>query len=203
MQASDIWVEHNATQTLTNLIIIHKEHDRIYHRDIFSMEVDRKLAHLTLHLTKYTGRGIERILNGTWLPGKITVDEEVRLVVDALSVLLSLCGVVREVSLAGISEDVDLKTTNYWFRMAVLNGDLAKAVESRDHLEPLNARAVILTTIQRMLHLTLGVLSKGRKYAGVVDEYVARVREIESKSPLQQQVHGTIDNGYRREYAEH
>ena len=205
MKAEDIWVENDDAQTLMNLITIHKEHDRLYHRDIFFMEVDRKMAHLTLHLTKYTGQGIDRIVNarmhgGTDLLGDVAIAEEVRLVVDTLSVLLSIWGVLRYGTVMPISGSAIPEVTNYWSRMAVLNGQMAKAVESRDHLEPLDSRTLMVTTAQRMLYLTLGVLAKGRGYKGVVSEYVARVREIEGKSPIQQQVHGTIDNGYRREH---
>lgn len=198
MKAEDIWVKDNFAETVRNMLAVHDQHDSLYHRDIYNLETDRKLAHLTLHLTKYCGRGIQNVMDAP----AFTIREEIQTVVDTISVLLSLSNAIgwHNWERASLRGSLDSSTTNYWLQMAVLNGDLAKAVESRDHLEPLNARQKIDTTVQRMLHLTMSLARRSLGPRTMVDEYIKRVRSIENKMPLVQQVHGTIDNGYRREH---
>lgn len=197
MNATEIWVKDDFTATVRNMLAVHNQHDSLYHRDIYNLEIDRKLAHLTLHLTKYCGRGIRNVINAP----AFTVREEIQNVVDTISVLLSLSNAIgwhnwERASLRGSLAD---NTTNYWLQMTVLNGDLAKAVESRDHLEALDARQKIDTTVQRMLHLTMSLVRRSLGPRTMVDDYIKRIRSVEDKMPLVQQVHGTIDDGYRRE----
>jgi hypothetical protein len=128
------------TQTsLRTLQYEQQQHDEIAHRDVLSLPLDRRITHMVLHFSKYTGRLLSEEGRQTTRIERILVDTAIICLAsaNALGVRLAdqMTCEVAERPQGVLSEWLGI-------RLAVEAGRMAKACESLDHVEDLPYREI-------------------------------------------------------------
>lgn len=181
--------------------VLQKKHDEGYHRDIYHLSNPNRMRHFALHFAKYTGRLANRDLKEPDLLKmlKVTSTDTFIIVLSATDVLnLDLDKTMEEhfgkpkaPGVAGWVETVapsgpklELKALQEWWlhAMAAPTGRIAKAVESMDHIESLNARQVLVDALLTILESDL----VASKHLGIdlASETVSRWAEVAEKRVL-------------------
>lgn len=181
----------SAEDILLPLQKMQQAHDEVAHRDILSFDLYKRLKHMVLHFYKYAGR-IETARNaGDLLQLRRTlIDTFIICMASANAMNLSLGEAITEVAetsdLDSLAHELGKKrqSTDLFAEsvrtLVILGGQMAKAIESADHMERGDPRAVMETLTSQLTVAVLGILGH---LDGKLDSDVrARLRGVELKS---------------------
>jgi hypothetical protein len=150
-----------------------KKHDEEFHADIYYLPYPARMTHFVLHFAKYVGRfadlknddqeaakKMEQTLVDTFI---VTLSASDVLNLDFDERMAEMFGKPMKKTLAGWADlidhgdPMDLPQLREWWmsRMAVTTGKMAKALESLDHMEPINVRLILNDGLMEVLAATL------------------------------------------------
>lgn len=181
----------SAESILLPLQKMQQTHDEIAHRDILSFDLYKRLKHMVLHFYKYAGR-IESARGAGDLQQlrRTLIDSFIICMASANAMNLSLGEAIQE---KAESNDLDalaqqlgkaVRATDLFAEavrsLVVLGGQMAKAVESADHMERGNPRAEMEDLVVKLTVSVLGLLGhlKGELRKAVQE----RLHSVELKS---------------------
>lgn len=190
----------SANITLIDLQKRQQEHDKGFHQDIFNTPYPDRMNHYVLHFSKYVGRLSKQYSDEKRRREKLekTLADSIIVVLAAANTLnLDLrkelqdnCGIESEGATA-ISEELNQiddienpeEVQNWLFnQMAEPAGRMANAMESLDHMEPMNVRQILEEeTIQILSDLLIATDELSTDLETMLDE---RWIEIEEESIL-------------------
>lgn len=149
---------------MTELLDLQKrqqEHDRDHHRDIYTLPYPERMNHYVLHFSKYVGRlsrdyaeeeqldqQLEKTLADSFIVALAAANT---LNLDLQDELEEMFG-FEETALDGWAGQLNAsdqamnleELQDWWFeRMATPTGRMANALESLDHMEPINVREIL------------------------------------------------------------
>ena len=166
-------------------------HDEAAHPDILSFDLHKRLKHMVLHFYKYAWR-IEtaRATADLQQLQRTLIDTFIICLVSANAMNLSLGGKMQ--GTAGLN-DLDglaialgqkLKTTDLFTEsvrvLVIFGGQMAKALESADHMESGDPRSAMEGLIVQLSEAVLGIL--GHQGRGLDQQLVTRWDGVEVKS---------------------
>lgn len=138
-----------------------QEHDRDHHRDIYTLPYPERMNHYVLHFSKYVGRLSRDYAEEEQLEAqlkKTLADSFIVALAAANTLNLNLQNELEEMfgleetelngwaaQLNSSDETMGLEELqDWWFeRMATPTGRMANALESLDHMEPVNVREIL------------------------------------------------------------
>ena len=185
------------------------QHDEKYHKDIWLLNVQQRITHMVLHLSKYST--------------KITLSvfekdhkELEKTLIDALIITVSSFNIFNTlISQSALSNDfhqlntIDDLSNNLYQRHQAENidnaiqlsiklasevGKMCKAVESLDHLESFNYKETIIDCLSKSF-LTLLVLAKSNNIVELASLIENRLYEVEKKNIFFNRL-GNYKSGY-------
>ena len=176
---------------LMRLQRVQQSHDELAHRDILSFNLHKRLKHMTLHFYKYSGNIEAARLSGDKAAlRRILVDAYIICMASANAINVSLG---RALNVSSNLQNLDAVAQSFAspFRgkdvfaealsqFVLIGGKMAKALESEDHMEDGNPRAVMSDLVPKMATLVLGLLALtgGSIETAVLD----RLSAVERKS---------------------
>lgn len=138
-----------------------KEHDRDHHEDIYTLPYPDRMNHYVLHFSKYVGRlsrdygdeerlqeQLEKTLADSFIvalaaANTLNLDLQEELVEMFGLEESDLDGWAKELNPADDTMDLE-ELQEWWFRrMATPTGRMSNALESLDHMEPINVREIL------------------------------------------------------------
>lgn len=138
-------------------------HDQIYHQDVMCLGIKDRAKHLVLHFVKYVANlenaqsDIDRMKNLT----------------DFMICVLSMANLLN----IDLNEIEDQLAEN---SLITIIGQMAKACEALDHMEPFPSREVLTFELKKLFH---SVLNQAQSYKLDLHKSIAmRWNEIEQKS---------------------
>jgi hypothetical protein len=177
-----------------------QEHDKGHHRDIFTLPYPDRMNHYVLHFSKYVGRmsrdyadddmriqQIEKTLADSFILGLAAANT---LNLDLQSELEEMFGLEADSvdewgeALNPADDVMDSEELQDWLfeRMASPAGRMANAMESLDHMEPMNTREVLEEeTVEIVSDLLIAAENLGTNLEQILDD---RWTEIEDESIL-------------------
>jgi hypothetical protein len=159
----------SALQSLVELLQGQRQHDERAHRDVYYLSYPRRLTHLTLHLSKYAARLGVPAVNPSVL-SRTLVDTFIIALSAAELLRLDIAGSLRAKGIepdrcSSIMEVGNQLASHYPMSEAVIDwcfrqlatqaGHIAKALESLDHLEALEYRAMMERSVNEVLAMSL------------------------------------------------
>lgn len=165
---------------LMRLQRVQHAHDEAAHRDILSFSLHKRLKHMVLHFFKYAGNieaarvdqdaaGLRRVLIDTFIICLASANA-LNLSLDRA---IGVCQDLQEIAgrdVSQVDQDVYGEAVS---RLVLVGGQMAKAVESLDHMEDGNPRAAMSALLPQLTGAVLGMLAR----AGVNDiEATVRAR---------------------------
>jgi len=181
----------SAESILLPLQQLQQSHDEVAHRDILSFDLYKRLKHMVLHFYKYAGK-IEsaRIDQDLVQLRKILVDTFIICMASANAMNISLGESIQEEAEApnidALAYEIGKKvsTTDLFSEalhsMLILGGQMAKAIESADHMERGDPRATLEALTPRLTVVILGIL--GHLDGQLDTELRERLHSVEQKS---------------------
>lgn len=166
-------------------------HDEVAHRDILSFDLYKRLKHMVLHFYKYAGRIEAARSTGDLQQLRQTlIDTFIICMASANAMNLSLGESIPDVA---ESNDLDalghelgkkVQSTDLFAEsvrtLVILGGQMAKAIESADHMERGDPRAVMEGLIAQLTVAVLGIL--GHLNGNLASDVRARLHGVELKS---------------------
>jgi len=160
----------SAGDVLRNLQKKQYDHDKKAHQDVLYLPLPDRMAHFALHLAKYTGRLAQ---------GDIDEAAVKRAAIDAFVICLAASnalkvpvtdyfdqseqqGSIAALGLAlGRTEKLTKEIVRDWYfrQLALGSGELAKACEYLQHLEPAPYRELILDSLARVCRASIVMLT--------------------------------------------
>lgn len=125
-------------------------HDLRCHSDILNLPTKEKMTHFTLHFAKYVGR-MFRMTNDVKLYQRTLVDSMIITLSAANALNINLDTMIKEYGDPTLKHNNDVLNT----RLAVLTGEMAKACESLDHIEHVDARNILEQSVIQICRLLL------------------------------------------------
>lgn len=138
-----------------------KEHDRDHHRDIFTLPYPDRMNHYVLHFSKYVGRlsrdygdaeqrqnQLEKTLADSFIVGLAAANTLNLNLQEELEEMFGLAETGLDSwaeSLNSADDTMELEELQEWWfrRMASPTGRMSNALESLDHMEPINVRDIL------------------------------------------------------------
>ena len=182
---------YSAESILLPLQRLQQAHDEKAHRDILSFDLYKRLKHMVLHFYKYAGK-IEaaRTTRDTVELRRSLLDAYIICMASANAINVSLgkaLGVTAETNTLDalahvlarsvIGRDLFAEAVS---SLVLVGGNMAKTIESTDHMEDANPRAAMADLIPQMTAAILGLL--GHMEGGIEADLRHRLREVEGKS---------------------
>lgn len=179
---------------LYKLQIEQLEHDESFHKEITRLNIHKRLNHMVLHFAKYSGKICDYVLNNhdDIAFKKIIIDSFIISVSCANILNLRISdqlpvNAIEQKSLFEISNEiVNLlkidKQDDLWLVKIypVIVGELAKAIESVDHLEPFTYREAMNSGVIKICMLMLVAAEKLN--VDLTMEVPVRLSEVKKKS---------------------
>ena len=182
------------TQHIHQLQIDQLLHDQRYHADILCLPVQRRANHMALHFAKYAGKLTHAKLNKDR-------DELISTIIDSFVICLASANMLNlDIGELSILKEIQTKefsklgTEIYSFtdyqhediysfsadNMSMAAGEMAKAIESLDHMESYPFREVVLQNLE----LIIGVVFVVSSFLGLdfIGDTRKRLRGVEKKS---------------------
>jgi len=181
------------------------KHDECYHKDIVILPVGQRVKHMALHYAKYTAYFLDAAER----------DDRARLsktVTDAFIIALATANALNQDLSRELGDRAKSKSLralgagfvvslprdaadSLWVvrQFAHHNGQLAKACESWDHLEPVPFRVMMKECNLALLKAVLAEASACG--LDLHDAYKARIREVESFSMFDAKIRGSAREG--------
>lgn len=181
----------SAESILLPLQQLQQSHDEIAHRDILSFDLYKRLKHMVLHFYKYAGKIESARVERDFLQfRKVLVDTFIICMASANAMNVSLGESIQEEAeapnLDALARELGktMPTKDLFVEalhsMLVLGGQMAKAIESADHMERGDPRATMEILISRLTVVILGIL--GHLDGHLDAEVRGRLHSIEQKS---------------------
>ncbi len=181
----------SAERVLLPLQKMQQAHDEVAHRDILSFDLYKRLKHMVLHFYKYAGRiEVARSTGDLSQLRNTLIDTFIICMASANAMNLSLGEKISEIP---ESNDLDafaselgkkLQSTDLFVEsvrtLVILGGQMAKAIESADHMERGDPRAVMEGLIVQLTVAVLGIL--GRQSGTLQTDVQTRLVGVEMKS---------------------
>jgi hypothetical protein len=170
---------------------LQQAHDEVAHRDILSFDLYKRLKHMVLHFYKYAGR-IEtaRSTGDVQQLRRTLIDTLIICMASANAMNLSLgesITTVAEVNdLDSLAQELGKKiqctdlSAEAVRTLVVLGGQMAKAIESADHMERGDPRATMEGLVAQLTTVVLGIL--GHLNGKLESDVRARLNGIELNS---------------------
>lgn len=181
----------SAESILLPLQKLQQAHDEVAHRDILSFDLYKRLKHMVLHFYKYAGR-IEtaRSTGDSQQLRRTLIDTFIICMASANAMNLSLGESIPEVAeasdldslaheLAKKIQSTDLSAEAV-SKLVILGGQMAKAIESADHMERGDPRAAMEALVAQLTVVVLGIL--GHLNGKLDTDVRARLHGVELKS---------------------
>lgn len=183
---------NNVEKQLFTMQIQQFEHDEFFHKEITRLNVHQRLNHMALHFAKYVGKICDCVLNSK--------DEQAlkKNVIDSF-IIATTCANILNIQ---ISDKLELSNSKNLFELGnsiasrlgidtaeslwlvktypVVVGELAKACESIDHLEPYQYREKIAECVIQIFSLMLVAASHNN--IELVAEVSNRLTGVKKKS---------------------
>ncbi len=185
-------MQHSSAEgILLPLQKMQQAHDEVAHRDILSFDLYKRLKHMVLHFYKYAGRIETARCTGDMHQLRHTlIDTFIICMASANAMNLSLGEKISEVAesndLDALARELgnELQSTDLFAEsvriLVILGGQMAKAIESADHMERGDPRAVMESLIVQLTVAILGILGH---QGGKLDKDVqTRLQGVELKS---------------------
>lgn len=181
----------SAESVLLPLQKLQQKHDELAHRDILSFDLYKRLKHMVLHFYKYAGRiEASRSTDDTQQLRRTLIDTFIICMASANAMNLSLGETITDVSeandLDSLAHELGKKIhgTDLYAEavraLVLLGGQMAKAIESADHMERGDPRASMEGLVAQLTVVVLSILGK---LNGKLDNDVrARLNGVELKS---------------------
>lgn len=180
----------SAENILLPLQKLQQAHDEAAHRDILNFDLYKRLKHMVLHFFKYAGK-IEaaRSEQNSSALGQILVDTYIICMASANAMNLSLGRAIacdREFSnidalARHLSKSNRGDLSGEALRsLLLIGGHMAKAIESADHMERGDPRAVMESLVPQLATAVLGIL--GSLDGNIENDIKLRLRYVEDKS---------------------
>jgi hypothetical protein len=154
--------------------LLQMKHDEIYHPDILSLGVPRRMNHVTLHLVKYLG---------ALCSSSVPLLEKKRAFVDSFIMVVSasnLLGIPLSRCLNG--EKLECATNGFISSYINVLSKLAKACEATDHQEDYPIRAVWDGSVRELFRL---LICESEDYGvNLLDDCSQRLASVEGNHPL-------------------
>ena len=172
---------------------LQQHHDEVAHRDILSFDLYKRLKHMVLHFYKYAGK-----VEGARVAGD--VDCLRHTLVDTFIICMASANALNQslgeaIPVVAESNDIDALThvlakdiraadlfSDALRHLVVVGGQMAKAIESADHMENGNPRADMSKLVPELTRATLGVL--GHLRGGLDGDIRKRLADVERRSVL-------------------
>lgn len=173
---------------LMRLQRVQQTHDEVAHRDILSFSLHKRLKHMVLHFYKYAGN-IEtaRSAQDTAALRRVLVDAFIICLAsaNALNLRLDLALGADAIDQIAFRESSTFGGDDLYGQavreLVLIGGQMAKAMESLDHVELGNPREAMLDLVPQLAASMLGLL--GRAIGSEVEAAVcARLRAVEQRS---------------------
>lgn len=183
--------EFSAESILLPLQKLQQVHDEVAHRDILSFDLYKRLKHMVLHFYKYAGKIEAARSDGDLsLLRSVLIDAYIICMASANAMNLSLGDFIRcdaesrdldslahELSKEFQAADIFSDAVK---ALVIIGGQMAKAIESADHMERGNPRATMEALVPQLTCSILGILGR---LEGQIDRDVRlRLRTVELKS---------------------
>lgn len=181
----------SAESILLPLQKLQQKHDELAHRDILSFDLYKRLKHMVLHFYKYAGRiEASRSTDDTQQLRRTLIDTFIICMASANAMNLSLGETITDASeandLDSLAHELGKKihSTDLYAEavraLVLLGGQMAKAIESADHMERGDPRASMEELVAQLTVVVLSILGK---LNGKLDNDVrARLNGVELKS---------------------
>lgn len=181
----------SAEHILLPLQKLQQAHDEAAHRDILNFDLYKRLKHMVLHFFKYAGK-IEaaRLEGNSPALRKILVDTYIICMASANAMNLSLG---RTIACDCEFSDIDAlaqalskssRGTDLFGEalrpLLLIGGDMAKAIESSDHMERGDPRAMMESLVPQLAAAVLGIL--GNFDGNIENDIRLRLISVEKKS---------------------
>jgi hypothetical protein len=181
----------SAEDILLPLQKMQQAHDEVAHRDILSFDLYKRLKHMVLHFYKYAGRIETARSSGDLHQLRQTlIDTLIICMASANAMNLSLGESISEVAesndLDGLGHELakKVRSTDLFAEsvrtLVILGGQMAKAIESADHMERGDPRAAMEELIAQLTVTVLGIL--GHLNGKLGNDVRARLHGVELKS---------------------
>ena len=181
----------SAENVLLPLQKLQQAHDEVAHRDILSFDLYKRLKHMVLHFYKYAGRiETSRSTGDTQQLRRTLIDTFIICMASANAMNFSLGESITEVAevhdLDSLAYELGKKIQSTDLSaeavrtLVVLGGQMAKAIESADHMERGNPRAVMEGLVAQLTIAVLGIL--GHLNGKLENDVRARLNGVELKS---------------------
>jgi hypothetical protein len=184
---------YSAEAILLPLQKLQQQHDELAHRDILNFDLYTRLKHMVLHFYKYAGK-IEgaRSAGDTAALRHTLIDTFIICMASANALNVSLGEAISE---QAESDDLDglahalskvVQASNLYEEalrhLVRTGGQMAKAIESADHMEDGNPRASMNALVPQLAKAILGVL--GHLQGGLETALRERLAGVERRSVL-------------------
>lgn len=167
---------------------VQQAHDEVAHRDILSFNLHKRLKHMVLHFYKYAGNiEVARGSSDVVMLSRVLIDALIICMASANALNLSLD---RDLDSQGdldvIARQQAQKLAHDPFSEAIsqlvlIGGQMAKTVESLDHMEGGNPRAEMSLLVPRMTAAVLGLLGRAGIH-DIEDLVLRRLTAVEQRS---------------------
>lgn len=181
----------SAESILLPLQKLQQVHDEVAHRDILSFDLYKRLKHMVLHFYKYAGKIEAARPDGDLsLLRSVLIDAYIICMASANAMNLSLGDFIRcdaeSRDLDSLAHDLskEFQATDIFSdavkALVIIGGQMAKAIESADHMEHGNPRATMEALVPQLTCSILGIL--GRLEGQLDMDVRLRLRTVELKS---------------------
>ena len=183
------------------------QHDEKYHKEICLLTVQRRITHMTLHLSKYSSKIV-----------KSAATEDIsalrKSLVDTIIITFSSANIFGHIIGEKYSHDPEATIHSIANELLTLycnkryclllelaieisseTGKMCKTVESLDHLESYPFRESLLKSIQSIFELAIAICSH-IKINDIESEIGDRLYTVEKKNPYFENL-GNYKDGYR------
>ena len=173
-----------------------QEHDQGHHQDIYTLPYPERMNHYVLHFSKYVGRlsrdpadeemrkeQLEKTLADSFIVALAAANTLNLDLQDELEEMFGLeaDGVAEWADELDLADDsMDLEGVRDWLfqRMATPTGRMANAMESLDHMEPMNVRELLEEeTVEIVSNLLIAAENLGTDLEELLDDRWTKIEE--------------------------
>lgn len=138
-----------------------RAHDREYHADIYYLSYPDRMRHIVFHFSKYVGRlAMPSSNQDSAVSLRKTIVDTFLMALSASEVLnldLDRSARPRLAEECGVPQSADSIAQWWLLRLAASTGKMAKAMESLDHMEPVNSRQMLSESTIEILESVLAI----------------------------------------------
>jgi hypothetical protein len=170
---------------------LQQTHDEVAHRDILSFDLYKRLKHMVLHFYKYAGKiEIARTQGDMSALRSTLIDTFIICMASANALNLSLGSVIqcdpgtKDLDALSVELGKKIQASDLFLEtlrsLLVIGGQMAKAIESSDHMERGDPRTAMEVLVIELTQAILGVL--GHLNGHLANDVRARLQAVELKS---------------------